>query len=189
MPQIVACPLCQKQLQLPDSFVGKMVQCPECKHGFKATVNTDPIPMQRDEPVGKVPEWEKPPAADELSPSRETDNEIDRPKRKRASEEENGSERARRKRRYYSPHRGGMVLTMGILSLLCCPAILFGPVAWSMGNSDLTEIRAGRMDPEGEQTTQAGRICGIIGTVSSFLGFCLISSFCILSNAPMFRRR
>jgi hypothetical protein len=33
-----------------------------------------------------------------------------------------------------------------------------------MGTNDLREIRAGRMDPEGEGQTQAGRICGIIGT-------------------------
>jgi hypothetical protein len=34
-----------------------------------------------------------------------------------------------------------------------------------MGNTDLAEIRAGRMDPEGESTTNIGRILGIIGTV------------------------
>ena len=33
-----------------------------------------------------------------------------------------------------------------------------------MGSNDLKEIRAGRMDPEGEGTTNGGRICGIIGT-------------------------
>jgi hypothetical protein len=34
-----------------------------------------------------------------------------------------------------------------------------------MGNQDMAEIQAGRMDPEGEGTTQAGRICGMIGTI------------------------
>jgi len=42
--------------------------------------------------------------------------------------------------------------------------IILGPIAWIMGNNDLREIRAGRMDPEGESNTNAGRICGIIGT-------------------------
>ena len=33
------------------------------------------------------------------------------------------------------------------------------------GNNDLREIRAGKMDRAGEGITQAGRICGIIGTI------------------------
>jgi hypothetical protein len=56
-----------------------------------------------------------------------------------------------------------MILVFGILSLVVCQ--LFGPFAWIMGNNDLAAIRAGRMDPEGEGMTQAGKICGIIGTV------------------------
>jgi hypothetical protein len=47
-----------------------------------------------------------------------------------------------------------------------------------MGNSDLAEIRAGRMDPEGEGLTQAGRIIGIIGTglmvFGCVIGFCVV---------------
>jgi hypothetical protein len=34
-----------------------------------------------------------------------------------------------------------------------------------MANGDLAAMRERRMDPTGEQMTQAGRICGIIGTV------------------------
>ena len=41
-----------------------------------------------------------------------------------------------------------------------------------MGNSDLVEMRAGRMDPEGEGVTQAGRICGMIGTGLNVLWLC-----------------
>ena len=38
MAQLVACPECQKHLQVPDELLGKRVQCPECKHTFTATV-------------------------------------------------------------------------------------------------------------------------------------------------------
>lgn len=62
------------------------------------------------------------------------------------------------------PHRGTLVLVLGILSLVIC-GIVLGPIAWVMGNNDLKEIRAGRMDPTGEGTTNAGRICGMIGTI------------------------
>jgi hypothetical protein len=52
---------------------------------------------------------------------------------------------------------------MGILSLVCI-GVIFGPIAWIMGNNDLREMRAGRMDRSGEGTTKAGQICGIVGT-------------------------
>jgi hypothetical protein len=61
------------------------------------------------------------------------------------------------------PHRGTLILVLGILSLVACG--FFGPVAWIMGSNDLREIEAGRMDPAGEGQTRAGRVCGIIGTI------------------------
>lgn len=61
------------------------------------------------------------------------------------------------------PHRGTLILVLGILSLCVC-AIL-GPFAWSMGNKDLAEMAAGRMDKEGQGMTNAGKICGLIGTI------------------------
>ena len=66
------------------------------------------------------------------------------------------------------PHRVGMLLAFGILGLLCC--IVFGILAWVMGNSDLKEMAEGRMDPEGEGMTKAGKILGIIGCVLNLLG-------------------
>ena len=39
-----------------------------------------------------------------------------------------------------------------------------------MGNSDLAQIEAGMMDPSGKGTTNAGRICGIIGTILAVIG-------------------
>ena len=34
-----------------------------------------------------------------------------------------------------------------------------------MGNNDMQQIEAGTMDPTGKGITNAGKICGIIGTV------------------------
>ncbi len=68
-----------------------------------------------------------------------------------------------RVQRPYQPHRGGMILTFGILGFACCQ--IFAIVAWVMGHQDLKEINAGRMDPQGRGLTQAGMIIGIIGTV------------------------
>lgn len=63
-----------------------------------------------------------------------------------------------------SPHRGGLILTMGILALVCNFFLIPGIMAWVLGRSDLKEIAAGNMDPEGRGMTQAGMILGIIGT-------------------------
>jgi len=63
---------------------------------------------------------------------------------------------------YMKPHRGGMILAFGIISIFFCN-IIFGPMAWIMGNQDLAEMDAGRMDPSGRETTKAGKICGMVG--------------------------
>lgn len=65
--------------------------------------------------------------------------------------------------RYLVPHRGGLILTLGILSWVSC--LVFGIMAWVMGTSDLREIRAGRMNPGGAGLTQAGRVLGMISTL------------------------
>lgn len=60
-------------------------------------------------------------------------------------------------------HRGSMILVFGILGIVVCGPLSI--VAWIMGSCDLKEIAAGRMDPEGQSSTYAGWILGIIGTV------------------------
>ncbi len=66
------------------------------------------------------------------------------------------------------PHRGGMILTFGILGLVCC--VIFAILAWVMGSADLNEMAAGSMDPAGEGLTKAGKIMGIIGCALQVLG-------------------
>jgi hypothetical protein len=65
-----------------------------------------------------------------------------------------------------APHRGTAVLVLGILSLMpICVGWILGIIAWVMGNSDLREIDAGRMDPSGRGIVQAGKICGMISVI------------------------
>jgi hypothetical protein len=82
-----------------------------------------------------------------------------------------------------------MIMIMGILSLVVAGPIL-GPIAWIMGNNDLKEMRAGRMDPEGEGNTKVGKICGMIATILSisFIAICCVVNILVgvasgLSNA------
>lgn len=61
------------------------------------------------------------------------------------------------------PHRGGVVLALGILGLVVC--FICGIIAWVMGNNDLREMDAGLMDPSGRGLTKAGKICGMISVI------------------------
>ncbi len=73
------------------------------------------------------------------------------------------------------PHRGGMVLTLGIVGIACC--LICGIIAWVMGKNDLREMDAGAMDPAGRGMTQAGKICGMIGVILQ----CIVLAFWLLS--------
>ena len=66
------------------------------------------------------------------------------------------------------PHRGTLILVLGILGLVVCGPL--GIAAWIMGNGDLKEMDAGTMDSSGRSTTNGGRICGIIATSLMALG-------------------
>jgi hypothetical protein len=66
------------------------------------------------------------------------------------------------------PHRGTVIIVLGILGLVVCAPLAIA--AWVMGSNDLKEMDAGTMDPTGRGTTNAGKICGIIGTILMILG-------------------
>ena len=70
------------------------------------------------------------------------------------------------------PHRGTVILVLGILGLVMCGPI--GIIAWIMGKSDLDAMRRGVMDPSGQGMTNAGYILGIIATVLTLLGVAVV---------------
>jgi hypothetical protein len=154
MPEVVHCPRCERKLRVPEELYGKSVKCPTCGSTFTAT-------------VGRGGEATQQPTADVAVGSQRT-SAIDVRKDDRLGRAPAGG---------YHPHRGTIILVFAILGLVACP--IFGPVAWIMGNSDMTEIRAGRMDPEGENLTNIGRIIGIIATALGVLDAVLIC--CLLA--------
>jgi hypothetical protein len=64
-----------------------------------------------------------------------------------------------------------MILIFGILSFVVCP--IFGVMAWIMGGNDLKEMRAGTMDPSGEQLTNIGKILGMVSCALALVGVCV----------------
>jgi predicted Zn finger-like uncharacterized protein len=79
--------------------------------------------------------------------------------------------RRRGPRRDAEPDRGAVVLTLGIISVAATVIYCIAPVwailgltAWIMGQIDLRKMKRGQMDDWGRGMTQAGWICGIVGT-------------------------
>ena len=77
------------------------------------------------------------------------------------------------------PHRGTLILVLGILSLVGC-GILTGIPAWVMGNSDLKDIDGGTMDPTGRGVTNAGKILGMISTILFIVGIVVVGLLAVL---------
>lgn len=81
------------------------------------------------------------------------------------------------------------VLVLGILGLVLCQVL--SPFAWIMGNRAVAEIDANPQAYSGRSEANAGRICGIIGTVIlvlwvvalAFFAFLVIASVSTVSNS------
>ena len=169
MQEIIYCPGCQRRLYLADDAIGRLAQCPGCQRTFAAEPSLS-------NPPAAAARATMAPAAPRAAPPRLPDDDFDRPRRRRRENDEDPVRRSRRA----SSHRGGEILTFGLLALLPCfvTSIIFGLIAWIMANTDLQEMRNGRMDREGEGLTQAGRALGITGlflwSVLSLFGFILL---------------
>jgi len=89
-------------------------------------------------------------------------------------------------RRDSEPHRGTLILVLGIVSIVlsslsaCSYGVLgifgliMGICVWVMGQKDLKKMKSNVMDPQGMGSTQAGWICGIIGTAFGAIGFLIL---------------
>ncbi len=62
------------------------------------------------------------------------------------------------------PHRGRLILTLGVLSFVIAGAFTAIP-AWVMGSRDLKKMDGGIMDSQGRALTMAGRILGKVCTI------------------------
>jgi hypothetical protein len=161
-------------LKVPDELIGKSVKCPGCKETFTAQVPSRPAPAPAQEEIAEKPRKRATP------PPEEEEEEPRRPVRRRDDDEDEEDDRPSRRRRRgpMAPHRGTMILVLGILSLVVFQPL--GIAAWIMGNNDIKEIDAGRMDPEGRQTTQIGRILGIIATILMCISLVGTLVFCMI---------
>lgn len=165
MPIQIACPTCSRQLRVPDNLIGQMVKCPSCQNTFVASVEEGP-PPQREESYQE----------EERIVRREPRE--DRPSRRRHDDDYDDDRPSRRR---YEPHRGTLILILGILSLTGL-GMITGIPAWIMGNADMEKIRNGTMDPTGESSTNIGRILGMVSTILGLVGLVFGGFCCCLSG-------
>lgn len=83
--------------------------------------------------------------------------------------------------RYQAPHRGVLILVLALVGWISsCPVMSI--IALILGNIDMAEINAGRMDREGRQMTEAGRIIALIHVCLYGLGF-VVGCGCMIISA------
>ena len=97
----VECPSCGQLLKVPEEQAGKQVRCPKCAGTFTASA-----------PAGAAPPASRPPDYDD-------DNDAER--------DEQFERRASRGRG--APHRGGLILSFGIISIVLFLSSLGGAAA------------------------------------------------------------
>jgi hypothetical protein len=179
MKTIVTCPECRRALQVPEDFFGKSVQCPDCKHAFVAqspeaavqitsttAAPAAPKPAAMQAAVPDTPEeWEEPTRAEKRRRSERDDDDDD-------LEDMRLGRRASRG----DPDRGGMILALGIVSLVLAffsfmlyilpiwlIPLVCGIFGWVLGHRDLKAMKLGTMDSSNQVLTLVGMILSIVG--------------------------
>lgn len=163
--QTVKCPHCNKAIQAPDGG-GHLMTCIHC-NGKYQTPDLLGTPINE---VTNVNAPRQPP----ILPSKLSNavNPYEAPKSPSFNVEINRRPRIKRRNRQ---HRGGIILTLGIVGFLTGLGIILGPMAWIMGKNDLNLMRRGMMDPSGRDMTQIGYTLGIITTIVGVITICLVA--------------
>ena len=175
------CPTCDTLLESPEGTGGTKCLCPQCNQGLEV-----PEPPRASRPRSDGNDRAK-------GRGEKYCHDCGAPIRARAEIcPECGEFQLRRSRSYgrrysrdWEPHRGTLIMVLGILSLVLAPIIL-GPIAWVMGSEDLKKIRQGRMDPEGESMTNTGKVCGMVATIVSISVLAIVLLVWLLCLGALF---
>jgi len=146
-----SCGTCDSVLSVSDEHAGKQAKCPKC-----ANVNSIPNSSQPAPAPPVVP----PPVAPQAMPAGYNAG-YSQPMQGMATQAPYGAPISGS----FEPHRGGLVLTMGIFGVVFSCLGIIGIIGIVMSSRDLKKIKAGQMDPQGEGLTTFGLVLSIVGTV------------------------
>ena len=145
----IPCSNCNQRLEIPEELAGQTIECPACNASL-AVPSLEPTAP----PTPKI----------RISKSN-ADSAVNQA-RDKALQKEVASLKIKltdAQSVKTLPHRGGMILTFGILGMVCCTP--FSIAAWVMGRNDMQLIEDGAMDEAGAGTTKAGMICGMVACI------------------------
>lgn len=184
-----SCAHCQQTLAAQEPQVGQMVLCPQCHHQQtvpppdkfnEGIVDSDTLPRQK---LNTPPPAE---ANDETKQCFGCDAIIDIYERKCPHCGMHQSKKALRperfERRDVEPHRGYLLMVLGVLSFLIAP---IGPLVWHLGAKDSEKIRTGKMDQSGETLTSVATVCGMLATYELIIGTLFTCGGCLFSLVPL----
>lgn len=206
--ELLTCPACGCSVQTADALLGRRVRCGACRHSFLATAEhiapparraapaSPPPPRRLDPRSGSAADGDEDFAGAEGGPfcpgcgRRIAWKDLTCPYCGEELEPEDQMRRlGARVRRDYEPHRGGLILTLGNVSMLlgglslclfgmgALLSIPVGILAWTMASRDLERMREGLMDPGGKVQTETGRTGAVAGII---LGGIFASFFALL---------
>jgi hypothetical protein len=199
MSTTIQCSHCLRLLRLREEDMGRVVRCPCCNQTFAAHVKSEPAA-----PPMALADFERPSVHPSASAAAPSEPKLRTPS---PPEPEGGtyaveldaeallppSPRSRRPQRRprpprsdsfddeedtdVLPHRGVLILVLGILSLVlaCIPLAgwLLGGFAMSMASHDERRMEENVMDRSGWGLTRGGQICGILGVFLATVIFIL----------------
>ena len=204
MAQVIDCPSCHRTLRVPDDLQGSQVKCPSCGVTFAAEHEKSEADQGRAEEPGPATQpreaTQRCPYCAESIPAQATSCphcrelvQID----KDAGEERPWERPGMPIRRDCEPHRAGLILALGIISIVvgalgpCLSglttliALPLGITTWVLASRDLRKMRTREMDPAGMSQTNSGRICAIVGTSLGclcFTGYGLMFSYMLFAH-------
>ena len=162
------CQGCQKTLRVPDEFGGRKAKCPNCQtilqvpaeDGTAESLQVQPPFESPSDPFAGLDSFESPESSYE-KPSGFGQSSV-------AGTNPYGSPQSQpppaSRRPSGTPHRGGLILGLGIGSIFCNVCMIPGILAVTFGMTDLDLMKKGQMDNGGRGLTLAGSIIGGIMT-------------------------
>lgn len=158
MAEIIKCPNCSRQLQVPEGFLGQPVQCPDCNHTFTAMATA-----VTSEPPSRAPASKRDTADDELPRSR----------RRRYDDEDDGDGDidfdVRRRRRISGEVPNYMVQSV-LVTLFCCMPLGIAAIISASKVNDL--LTRGDYDGAVQASENAKKMCWlsfVLGLIGSAL--------------------
>ena len=152
------CQSCHKTLRVPDEFAGRKAKCPNCQTILQVAAKSETV----------KPLDVQPPIESSSNPFARSDSSIPNRSSTAAGNPYSSPQSQPQPlgRRHFrgAPHRGGLVLGLGIGAMTCNFCLIPGILALIFGLADLKAMKEGRMDDEGQGLTLAGTIMGGIMT-------------------------